>query len=85
MARLDDDEPLDGPEWFAEAASYFLLHYPTRLTREQVADGLSRLADAGYIVSPAHHHRLCQQYADRLRQCEEAADELVRRMYEGDS
>lgn len=82
---LDDDPPITGTEAFSEAAGYFLLWYPTRgLTRTQVADGLSRLADAGYIVHVDEHDRLCQSYADRLHHCEIAADELVRRLHEGD-
>jgi hypothetical protein len=81
-----DDEPLaTGADAFNEAAGYFLLWYPTRgLTRSQVADGLSRIADAGYIVHPADHERLCNDYAARLAHCEAAADELVRRVHGGD-
>lgn len=60
------------------AAAYFLHRYPNRcLTRPQVADAIRLLIDAGYVVSPSEHNRVCAQYADRLRQCEAAADELL--------
>lgn len=87
MDFLDDgDDPREGPEWFAEAAMYFMRRYPVRgLTAIQVADGLSALAEAGYIISPAHHDRVCADYAARLHHCEVAADELVRQLHEGTS
>jgi hypothetical protein len=88
MPSLDDDPPLDGPEHFADAAQYLWLNLPELLSPGDIgraAVALSRLADAGYIVSPAQHDRMCQSYADRLRACEEAADELVRRIHEGDN
>lgn len=85
MPSLDDDPARDGPEHFADAARHLRLTLALTDPTPRIAEALSRLAGAGYIVSPAQHDRMLQSYADRLRACEEAADELVRRIHEGDN
>lgn len=73
------------PQVWLDAASAFLRHLPSRgLVREQVAYGLSVLYDLGYVMHPDEHDRICQDYADRLRTCERAADELVRQLHGGE-
>lgn len=86
MVSLDDDEPIDteDPEAWQSAATAFVARLPARgLTREQVAYGLSVLSDSGHVVHPRIHDHVCQGYADRLRACEQAADELVRQLHGG--
>jgi hypothetical protein len=78
---LDDDAPLDGPEQFTDAAEAFVGRHQGPLTAQQVAQVLSWLARAGHLVSSAEYERACNYYAARLSRVEQAADELVARLY----
>jgi hypothetical protein len=78
---LDDDAPLDGPEQFTDAAQAFVGRHTGPLTADHVAQMLSWLAQCGYLVSTAEYNRACNWYAARLSHVEQAADELVARLY----
>jgi hypothetical protein len=78
---LDDSLPLDGPEQFTDAAQAFVGRHQGPLTAGHVAQVLSWLAGCGYLVSAAEYERACNDYAVRLAHVEQAADELVARLY----
>jgi hypothetical protein len=78
---LDDDRPLDRPEDFTDAAEAFVGRHQGPLTAQHVAQMLSWLARCGYLVSTAEHERACNDYAARLAHAEQAADDLVARLY----
>ena len=78
---LDDEAPLDGPEQFTDAAQAFVGRHQGPLTAAHVAQVLSWLAGCGYLVSAAEYERACNDYAARLARVEQAADELVARLY----
>jgi hypothetical protein len=79
-----DDDPLDDydADSFGEAAAYLArLLPPGSPGLTALAEALAHLADAGLIVTPAIHDRTCNAYAEQLRQCEAAADELHAALY----
>jgi hypothetical protein len=78
---LDDDAPLDGPEQFTDAAQAFVGRHQGPLTAGHVAQVLSWLAQCGYLVSAAEYERASNDYAARLAHVEQAADDLVARLY----
>jgi hypothetical protein len=78
---LDDEAPLDGPEQFADAAEAFVGRHQGPLTAGHVAQVLSWLAGCGYLVSTAEYERACNDYTARLAHVEQAADDLVARLY----
>jgi hypothetical protein len=78
---LDDDQPLDGPDEFTDAAEAFVGRHQGPLTARHVAQILSWLAQCGYLVSSAEHERACNWYAARLQQAQTAADDPVARLY----
>jgi hypothetical protein len=81
LPSLDDDLPLDGPEQFTDAAEAFVGRHQGPLTAAHVAQVLSWLARCGHLVSTAEHEHACNWYAARLAHVEQAADELVARLY----
>jgi hypothetical protein len=81
VVSLDDDDYADYPERWIEAAGEFLWILPVDAPLALVANALHRLAEAGYLVSPARHSAVCGALTEQLRQCEAAADELYERLY----
>lgn len=83
---MSPDEPwASSPEEFVEAAEAFCgWAYEWRdgaLSAHRVTKALTRLANAGLIVSPAQHESLAADYAGQLSRVEDAAAELVRRLH----
>lgn len=83
---LDSPLPMDGPGDFADAAAELArdLRWGYAIPTSVLAAALAHLAWAGLIVSVAEHELICTSYAERLRQVEQAADELVRQIHSGE-
>lgn len=59
----DDPDAFDGPASFLEAGQAFADHVDGRISAERAAEGLSRLARDGLIVSVAYHEEVCGGHA----------------------
>lgn len=80
---VNDSDRYDGPASFAEAGEAFAEWSRNRLSAYWAAELLSRLAQAGLIVSVELHEEVAGGYAAELSAAHGAADDLVRRLAEG--